>query len=266
MAWPTLGVGQAGSILRGVLVLLPPSETKAEGGTGAPLDLARLSFPDLNPTRRKLLDALVELAADVPASLAALELSERQAGEVARNAELWRAGTLPALARYTGVLYDALDLAGLTRAERDRAGRRLVVASALFGLVRAGDPIPAYRLSGGSVLPAVGSLRGVWRDPLAGELARAGELVVDLRSGAYAALARVPDAVPQVVVRVVTEDAGGRRVAVSHFNKAHKGRLARALARTTSEPTDLAGLVRVARRAGLAVQPTGERTADLLVD
>ena len=54
------------------------------------------------------------------------------------------------------------------------------------------------------------------------------ELIVDLRSGSYAALGRVSGAVK---VDVVAERADGRRTVVSHFNKAHKGRLARALAR-----------------------------------
>ena len=47
------------SSLEPVLILLPPSETKSDGGSGAPLDLDRLSLPTLTPLRRKLADALV---------------------------------------------------------------------------------------------------------------------------------------------------------------------------------------------------------------
>ncbi|PRX48440.1 hypothetical protein B0I33_104256 [Prauserella shujinwangii] len=244
-----------------MLVLLPPSETKAEGGDGPPLDLGALSFPELNPVRRKLADELVDLAGDVPASLAALGLSGRQEAEVARNARLWTSPTTPALHRYTGVLFDALGAAGFGRAELARARRRLVIASALFGVVRAADPIPAYRLSGGVALPAAGSLRAVWRPVLEPALAAAGELVVDLRSGTYAALARVPGA---VTVRVVTEDAAGRRRTVSHHNKAFKGTLAAALATTRAEPSTVERLCAVAARAGLAVERTGETELELV--
>ncbi|MGH3527558.1 MAG: hypothetical protein ACRDQ6_09650, partial [Pseudonocardiaceae bacterium] len=90
-----------------MLVLLPPSETKASGGNGPPLALDRLSYPELTPARRKLIEELVVLAGDAPAGLAALGLSERQRGELERNAGLWSAPTVPALARYTGVLYAA---------------------------------------------------------------------------------------------------------------------------------------------------------------
>lgn len=242
-----------------VLVLLPPSETKAEGGGGLPLDLDLLSFPDLNPVRRKLTEALVDLARDVPASLVALGLSERQEAEVARNAALFTSPTMPALRRYTGVLYDALGFGSFTRAQARTASGRLAVASALFGVVRATDPIPAYRCSGDSALPGVGSLRELWRPVLEPTLRGLAELVVDLRSGTYANLAALPGA---VTVRVVTE-IGGRRTTVSHHNKAYKGQLARALAVAQREPTSVAALLRVARTAGIAVEQTGDLTLEL---
>ena len=242
-----------------MLVLLPPSETKAEGGDGGPLDLAALSFPDLNPVRRKLAAALVDLAGDVPASLVALGLSTRQEHEVARNAALLDSPTMPALHRYTGVLYDALGFGALTRPQQRRAGRRLAVASALFGVVRATDPIPAYRCSGDSVVPGVGPLRELWRPAIEPVLAETGELIVDLRSGTYATLARLPGA---VTVRVVT----GQGLAISHFNKAYKGQLARVLALAPREPTSVTGVVRIARAAGLTLHKTGERSLDLVAD
>ncbi|MBP2477147.1 cytoplasmic iron level regulating protein YaaA (DUF328/UPF0246 family) [Crossiella equi] len=245
-----------------MLVLLPPSETKAPGGDGHALDLDTLFAPELTPVRDKLLDAVVELAADVPASLAVLGISERQAAEVERNAELRTAPTLPAITRYTGVLYDALDVVSFTKAERARADSRLAVASALFGVVGAGCRIPAYRLSGGSVLPSVGPLGTWWRPALEPVLASVDGLVVDLRSGAYANLAKVPGA---VTVRVLTENAAGKRTVVSHHNKSHKGRLARALAVARTEPSNAAGVLKIAQAAGMRVEQAGERALDVIV-
>ena len=245
-----------------MLVLLPPSETKATGGSGPALDLDSLSHPELNPTRRKLLEALSTLADDVPASLEALGLSERQVEEVTRNAELWDAPTAPALERYTGVLYDALDVRSLDRGQRERADRRLAVASALFGVARGTDRIPAYRLSGTTSLPDVGTLRSTWRPVLEPALADVDELLLDMRSGAYAALARTPHAVG---VRVLSEDPSGKRKVVSHHNKAHKGKLARALARSAAEPTSAADVIEVAEQAGLHVEREAERALCVVV-
>src|SRR4051794_19657892 len=245
-----------------VLVLLPPSETKSPGGSGAPLDLDALSSPSLTPVRAQLVDALVALADDRPAARAALGLSEQQDGEIARNAALLGATTAPALERYTGVLYDALDVRSLTKAGRARAAARLAVGSALFGLVRDGDRIPAYRLSAGSQLPGLPTLRALWKPALSSVLADVDDLVVDLRSGSYAQLAPVPGA---VTVQVLSERPDGARAVVSHFNKAHKGRLARVLATTTAEPGDVVRLRALLRRNGWTVEHDGGTALTLVV-
>jgi cytoplasmic iron level regulating protein YaaA (DUF328/UPF0246 family) len=245
-----------------VLVLLPPSETKRTGGDGAPLDLAALSTPELTPVRSRLTAALVELAADPPTARAALGLSPAQDDELARNAGLLTSPTLPALQRYTGVLYDALDVGSLTRAQRRRADARLAVGSALFGLLRAGDPVPAYRLSAGSALPGLPPLRELWRPALGPVLAAVDDLVVDLRSGAYTALAPLPGA---VTVRVETIRPDGARAVVSHNSKAHRGRVARLLTTTTGEPDDVVRLRGLLRRAGLHVEHDGGTELVLVV-
>lgn len=231
-----------------MLILLPPSETKSAGGSGAPLDLGSLSWPDLGAIRRDIADDLVALAADRDASMAALKLGPKLAGEVDANAALWTSPTMPALDRYTGVLFDALDAGSLSPAARSV----LAVGSALFGVVGGGDMIPRYRLSAGSRLPARDAAAGAkpptmkkrWGTAITDALA-AGDhgLVVDLRSGAYANLGRVPGAVTATVLTT-----GGK--VVSHFNKHHKGLLARALAESGGV-ADLDAAVDVARAAGL---------------
>jgi cytoplasmic iron level regulating protein YaaA (DUF328/UPF0246 family) len=189
---------------------------------GAPLDLPRLSHPALTPVRERLVAALETAARTDPEGLrAALGCSP---GEVAKDAVLTSSPTMPALRRYTGVVYEALSYGTLSPAGRRRASGSLRVASALFGLLAPRDPVPASRLSAGTSVPGVGSLAAAWRPVLEPELA-AHRLVVDLRSGPYAALARVPSAVSVRVLR----DADGARTVVSHDNKWTKGLLARAL-------------------------------------
>lgn len=245
-----------------MLIVLPPSETKAPGGRGAPLDLDALSFPTLNDTRATLLDAVEKLAADPAESLRVLGISERQMSEVDRNAAVRTSPTMPAIRRYTGVLYDAVDIGSFTRAERRRAEERLATASALFGLVRAGDPIPAYRLSGGTRLPGMPTMRALWKPALEPALADVGGLVVDMRSGPYAALARIPDA---VTVKVSTVDDAGRKSTVSHFNKAYKGKLAAVWAKQRREPSSIDDLLNAATAGGLRLEQTSERDLELLV-
>ena len=242
-----------------MLVLLPPSEGKAVGVDGPPLDLSALSFPELTRTRASLVAALQRAATRTPGRLqTALGLSKGQRAEVDKDAVLTTAPTLPALELYTGIVYDNLSYATLRGPSRRRADASLVVASALFGLLRPADRVPSYRLSGGTVLPGRGGLGPVWRPVLEPLLAAQEDLVVDLRSGDYAKLARVPGAVEVRVLR----DEGGRRTTVSHDNKWTKGQLARALCEQGA--TSVADVAEVGRSVCDDVEVDGRRV-DLLL-
>ncbi|HLU63772.1 MAG TPA: peroxide stress protein YaaA [Protaetiibacter sp.] len=247
-----------------MLILLPPSETKREGGAaGTRLSLRALGFRGLDGPRRTALAALEELAQDPPAALRALGLSARQAPELERNRRIRRSPVLPAIDRYDGVLFDALDAASLPDDARVFAHEHLAISSALFGLTRALDPIPAYRLSAGSRLPGIG-MKALWAANVSAAIARAPGLVLDLRSEAYAALGPVPDRVESAFVRVVSED-GGRKRALNHFNKAGKGRFVRELLLAGIDHPSRASLLDWAQSAGIRLEEGEAGELDLVV-
>ncbi|MEU3183040.1 peroxide stress protein YaaA [Streptomyces sp. NPDC006923] len=249
-----------------MLVLLPPSEGKAASGRGTPLRPESLSLPGLAEARAAVLEELVALcAADEEKARQVLGLSEGLRGEIAKNAELLTAGTRPAGEIYTGVLYDALDLATLDTAARRRAGKSLLVFSGLWGAVRISDRIPSYRCSMGVRLPGLGALGTHWRAPMESVLPEAaGEgLVLDLRSSAYAAAWKPKGALAErtATVRVLhtqTDRVTGveKRSVVSHFNKATKGRLVRDLLSAGVRPRNPAELVEALRELGYVVEAT----------
>ena len=239
-----------------VLILLPPSEGKTPPRRGKPLDLGDLSSPALTATRTRVLDALVSLCAEQPERAASvLEVPKSQLELVALNASLRSAPTARADAVYAGVLYDALGMATLSAGARRRATSRVRVTSSLFGLVAPTDRIPAYRLSGDAVLPGVGTVSGVWRQALGPEITElVGDgLLVDLRSGMYAAFWR-PAALPRVATVRVLHEVAGRRQVVSHFNKATKGRILRALLEDGANPRTPARLAEALRDLGWNVE------------
>jgi cytoplasmic iron level regulating protein YaaA (DUF328/UPF0246 family) len=247
-----------------VLILLPPSETKREGGTAdTRLALRELGYPQLTSARRTALAALEELARDPAAAAAALKLGPTQAHEAQRNRRIRRSPVLPALDRYDGVLYDALDAPTLTPGARAFAHEHLVIASALFGLTRALDPIPAYRLSADSRLPGV-SLKKLWSPAVSAVVDQEPGLVLDLRSEAYAALGPAPDHQRAAFVRVVSEE-GGRKRALNHFNKAGKGRLTRALLLAGVDHPDVESLLSWAEAAGVRLERGAPGELDLVV-
>jgi cytoplasmic iron level regulating protein YaaA (DUF328/UPF0246 family) len=239
-----------------VLILLPPSEGKSSPRRGRPLDLVTLSSPSLAPVRERVLAALVEVAAS-PDAAAVLGLTAGQDGEIARNTVLRSSPATRADRLYTGVLYDALSFGTLSAAAKRRATSRVAIASSLFGLVRTADRIPAYRLSGDVSLPGLGPVAAVWRAHLGDAIPEAmgGGLLVDLRSTMYAAFWRPPAELARRVATVrVLHEVDGRRMVVSHFNKATKGRIVRALLEDGGNPRTPAALADLLRDLGWKVE------------
>lgn len=236
-----------------MLVLLPPSEGK-NSGTGDPLDLATMSGIDLTETRKTLLDGLSEMCRnDADASLTNLGLSAGQRQEVTDNVSLDSAPASAASEIYSGVLYGALDLQSLTPDERARAQDRLRISSGLFGLLSPDDEIPRYRCSGSATITGIGKVTRSWTSVLPAEIDRQaeGRVIVDMRSGTYVALAPPSKLESSVVtVHVWKAGPGGRKVAASHFNKATKGLLARALVRAKHEPQTPEALERALDKFG----------------
>ena len=242
-----------------MLIVLPPSETKSVGGDHPPLDWDSLSFPELNSVRKQIAADLVAL--DDPFTV--LGISDKLAAEVEANQQLLTSPTTPAILRYTGVLYDALSADTLP----NEALQRLAIGSALFGVVRAGDLIPHYRLSGGTKLPTRSSsttptLKSRWGGLITEVLSSADGLVVDLRSGTYQQLGRLKTA---ITVRVESVQPDGSRKVVSHFNKHYKGELARVLALSKQDPTSIDEVAAIARAARMTVEITSSTALTLVV-
>ena len=234
-----------------MLVLLPPSEGKAAPVQGGPADLSSLAFAGpLGERREALLDALEGLV-DLPREEAveALAVSPGQAGEIAVDARLREAPAAPAYEVYTGVLYDHLGLGELPAAAR----RRVLIASALWGVVRPEDRIPYYRFSAKARLAGIGAPASFWRPALAEAMPdEDGELIVDMRSAAYAA-AWKPRRASLLAVRAFGE-SGGRRKPISHMAKAVRGDVARALLEAEASPAGPEGAAEVAEAAGFRVE------------
>lgn len=207
-----------------MLILLPPSEGKARPEAGEPVGL----------------DALVYAA----------ELSEKRAELIeAFDPGLREAPAAPAFEVYTGVLFKRLELPGLSAAAR----KRVLIASALWGMVRPDDRIPYYKFPPKTRLEGIGAPNAFWRPALAAALPdEEGGLVVDMRSGAYAA-AWKPQRAALLAVRAFTEE-GGQRKAVSHMAKAVRGDVARALLTAKKAPGDPHGAAAIAEAAGFTVE------------
>ena len=210
-----------------LVVLLPPSEGKAPGGDDPAWDPAsgELGAP-LERPRRRVARALKQAKGGDQRLLGVGGPTLERAR--AANRALVGAPCMPAWQRYTGVVWDHLDIAGLSPAARERASGGVIGVSALLGLVALDDPVPDHRLKLSVGLGALGGLTAFWRRPLSAALNERleGRFVVDLLPGEHAA-AWVPDPARYDLRRVRLVSSDGRTA--GHDAKAAKGLLARAL-------------------------------------
>ncbi|MGI9602720.1 MAG: peroxide stress protein YaaA, partial [Acidimicrobiales bacterium] len=133
---------------------MPPSEGKSSGGRGAPWQPGTLTSPELDERRADIARALIKaMGGSGPARQKLLGVKgDALAEATAVNTRVLAGPTRPAIERYTGVLYGALDYAGCPSPLRRKLDRQVRIFSGLWGMVAPRDPIPDYKLKMGAVL------------------------------------------------------------------------------------------------------------------
>ncbi|HSL73987.1 MAG TPA: peroxide stress protein YaaA [Ilumatobacteraceae bacterium] len=205
------------------MLLLPPSEGKATGGStrsqGWTPDAG--AFGNRLHERRLAVVEALAAAGGGDEKLLGVKADHLLRAQSA-NSALVGASTLPAWQRYTGVVWDHLDPSTIPAADR----RRIFVVSGLLGLARGDDPVPDYRLKMGANLAPLGKLSTWWRAALTAELQRLGRnrFIVDLLPQEHRAAVDLGGCQG---VSVTLADPSGKPG--GHFAKAAKGELARAI-------------------------------------
>lgn len=233
------------------LILLAPSEDKAAGGHAGRL----AESPAQRWVRERLADLVVHgtpeaqrRAFDVKDAL--LEKAKAEALALKGSTPL-----LPALARYQGVAFDALDAASLPH----ETWEQVFILSNLRGLVRGDELVPPYKLKLGG-LPG---LKPHWRKALAPLLGKVpeGETWALLPQG-HADLIAGWDR-PRHTVEIV--DAKGK--AISHWSKLYRGLLARwMLVNQQADPKKVAkAKLELCRVGGMVDNEVGGKQLTLVV-
>ena len=190
-----------------MLILLPPSEKKKSATGSKKFDLSSLVFAsELSDTRM--------------AALASHDSSR----------------TSPAIEIYDGVLYQGLNWKTLSAAEQKRANSKVLIVSAIFGLVKPIDLIFGYKEKIDNKL---------WRDSIAQVATNySDELIIDCRSSTYKGVWPI-NPVNTVEVRVFQVVAGERKV-ITHMSKKYRGELTRHLLTQPTDPVTPADVQRMA--------------------
>ncbi len=216
-----------------IVLLLPPSEGKAEGGSGAGWQPGDGHFGVALGDRRLAVATALATARGGDEKLLGVG-GKHLLRALSTNSSLIGSPTLAAAQRYTGVVWDHLDPASMSKAVRSRAATSIVTVSGLLGLVALDDPVPDYRLKMGANLAPLGKLSTWWRPAVSAALAEfsTGRFVIDLLPTEHRASWHPGDDIDGVCVSFV-ERTG--KVA-GHDAKAAKGRLARHLLESAAAP------------------------------
>ena len=181
-----------------MIILLPPSEKKKSAINLKELDLNSLVF--------------------------AAELSDTRSQATIRHDF---SQTSPAIEIYDGVLYQGLNWKTLSATEQKRANSKVLIVSALFGLVKPHDQIFSYKEKIDNKL---------WREAIAQVSALySKELIIDCRSSTYKGVWTI-NPLNTVEVRVFKVNGADRSV-ITHMSKKYRGELTRHLLKQTSDPT-----------------------------
>ena len=220
------------------------------------MGLPTLSFSSQDSAQADLMSAVESWCRDSPEAAAkALKLGPKSIDELANN--VFRdADLMPAIDRYTGVLYSATGVAEWTSDQRDWAATHVFIHSALFGIISSADQIPVYRLSYDTRVDgrALKEYWGAQVDDALREMA-AGDWILDCRSAGYRELAPIPVEIPSAYLEVVSANGGK---ALNHFNKIHKGELVAALVRDSPNLPSLDSLAGWSADSGLRMTLAGE--------
>ena len=256
-----------------MFILLPPSESKRVTIQGSAFNASNpeLFLSDnlsVSRARAEAWSAYQRIIADPELAISRLKLGKNFAAEYRRLISPESLTAIPAGNRYEGTLYKALGEGFLNTYSVSRARPqplRILVQSALFGLIDLADLIPYYRLShNSSVLQSSRvheSLRSLWSGAYLDEPPfPAGARIIDLRSNGYRELFPLEQYEESFVVSVV--DASGER-SLNHFNKRYKGEFVAAVAALWGDDSissDFSDLVRsAAEKAKLGVEIQGNQ-------
>ncbi len=232
-------------------ILLPPSEGKKVGGNPFAPDMFdyRSSntfnyFNELNPERRALINALQQFMKDADED--ALQDVFGVKGNVLEeavkiNAAIYKAPLMSSLDRYSeGVMFKAMDFAGLPTGAQRRLLENGIIVSGLFGLLRPDDLIPNYRLRIEANIPGFGKVGKYWKSHISPLLNRtvAGKFVWDLLPGAHREAWDDDHSYKQLVQVKFFEIKEGERKSVTHQVKPLRGQLVNYIVRETLETLD----------------------------
>ena len=206
-------------------ILLAPSETKTKGGEGS-FDLDSLFLPQINEVREKIFNEYKNILEKNDFLVLSKLFGLKKEKDIQQSLqEFFSQKTKEAIKRYSGVAFDYLDYSSLLPKEQEYINKNVLIFSNLFGVIKADDLIPYYKLKQGE---KVGSFevdkiyQKALKEPLDSFLED--EDILDLRAKYYERFYKPSK-------KYTTLKFLKNQKVVSHYAKAYRGLVLRHLAK-----------------------------------
>ena len=199
-------------------ILIPPSEGKAKV---KPLDIL---FKDTDFKFAKYTQQIVDLLGLIENEDLTSVYGTSQDKAIMfhrQNQDIFNSKCVPAIERYTGVVYNHIDWHSLPSQAKNYMNKHIIIFSGLFGLLSPDTLIPDYKLK-----MNVLSLKNLW-SPLISQYIKNEDVVFDLLPQVHRKAYSPPKNTIEIDFLVKNK---GKTSAAGHFGKAVKGQFIKFLA------------------------------------
>ena len=194
--------------MKDYLILIPPSEGKTPGGY-------KPSIKKFSQATQYIVDQWKSLSRSQWQKL--LGVKDKALDKaISCNSDVLNSKTFPAIERYSGVVYNAIDYGTLTKAEQKRFNVHVRIVSAVFGLVAPQDLIPDYKFKISNL-----GVDKYWRE--INKKSLQGAFVIDLLPQAHKKAVEYNDGI-SIDFSIIKN---GKKVPAGHHGKHIKGRYVR---------------------------------------
>lgn len=214
-------------------ILFSPSETKNSGGLNKSFDNSSFIFPELYSFREEILNKYNNFI-KTASKLQLEKLFGTKKDEVINQykKDIFTSPTMKAILRYEGVAYDYLDYKTLDKNGQKYIDENVLIFSNLFGVIKAKDEIPDYKLKQGETFEWL-KIENFYCDSFSSKLDEylENEEILDLRAGFYEKFYQIKK--PYISMKFIKDGK-----VVSHWAKAYRGIILKLLAKNSIKSYD----------------------------
>ncbi|OCL84845.1 YaaA family protein [Arcobacter porcinus] len=214
-------------------ILFSPSETKVDGGIVEYIDKKSFIFENLYEKRFEIINSynnFIKNASNI--ELEKLFGTKKEDIIKKYQADIFSQDTMKAIERYTGVAYDYLKYELLKDDEKKYIDENTLIFSNLFGVLKADDKIPDYKLKQGETFDNL-KIDKFYNENFSEALDEylKDEDILDLRAGFYEKFYNIKK--PYYTMKFIKDGK-----VVSHFAKAYRGEVLKLMAQNSIKNFD----------------------------